>query len=90
MPAQFLLTLLMVLLKRNEVENCASNTAPVLHIFKIMAQMSFRDDDICDDDKDKNNEYCVKIFCIFPNTSNPFLERFVSSKKIFTFCVVKV
>ena len=38
------------------VENSASNTAPILSIFEILAQMPFIDDENCDDHKNKNKE----------------------------------
>ena len=34
----------------------ASNTAPILNIFEILANMSFIDDDSCHDDEDQNKE----------------------------------
>lgn len=46
--------------QRKEVENSASNTAPILHIFDILSQMLFIDDDNCDEGKDKKMS---RVFC---------------------------
>ena len=59
----------------NEIENSATNTAPILNIFEMLTQMSFIDDD--------------KIFLHFLEYKQPIFKKSYFFKELFYFLRAK-